>query len=143
MASVIFHAYGPAKQEGAVRLFESDRPGIAHGDHKRDFIYVKDISRVGRHLLKEPQVHGIFNLGSGRARTFNDLAGALLTACGKPKTGIRYFPMPADLKGKYQYFTEADLSRLRAGGFAEAMTGLEEGVADYVSAHLNGDERYY
>jgi len=140
MASVINHAYPTAKREGLVKLFESDRPGIAHGDQKRDFVYVKDISRVVLHFLRHPHVHGIYNLGSGRARTFNDLARALLSACGKSPDGIRYFPMPDDLKGKYQYFTEADLSKLRDAGFAEPMTALEDGVGDYVRGYLEKPE---
>ena len=136
MASVVFHAFPNAAKDGIVKLFESDRAGIGHGEQKRDFVFVRDVSRVVEHLLANPKVNGIFNLGSGKARAFNDLGRALLKACDKPASGIRYFPMPDDLKGKYQYFTEADLSRLRAAGFAAPMTSLEDGVADYVRNHL-------
>ncbi|MBI3820856.1 MAG: ADP-glyceromanno-heptose 6-epimerase [Planctomycetes bacterium] len=140
MASVVYHAFPKAINEGVVQLFESDRSGIANGEQKRDFVYVKDIARVVNFFLKNHQANGIFNLGSGRARAFNDLAASLLKACDKPASGIKYFPMPADLKGKYQYFTEADLSRLRAAGFAEPMTTLESGVDDYVRNYLRKPE---
>jgi ADP-L-glycero-D-manno-heptose 6-epimerase len=139
MASVVYHAYPLAAKDGVVNLFESDRPGIAHGDQKRDFVYVKDVAKVVQHFLANPKANGIFNLGSGKARTFNDLARSLLTACGKPATGIRYFAMPDDLKGKYQYFTEADLTRLRAAGYGAAMTTIEAGVGEYVRGHLAED----
>lgn len=139
MASVAYHAYPLAKKEGVVRLFESDRADIAHGDQKRDFVYVKDVARIVLFVLKNAEANGIFNVGSGKARTFNALASALLKACGKPASGIRYVPMPEDLKGKYQYFTEADLSRLRAAGYSEPATPLEDGVSDYVRAHLDPD----
>lgn len=137
MASVVFHAHPRASRDGIVSLFESDRPGIAHGEQKRDFVYVKDVARVLQHFLAHRECNGIFNLGSGRARSFNDLAASLLASCGKPRSGIRYVPMPEDLKGKYQYFTEADLSRLRAAGFAAPTTSLEDGVAEYVREHLS------
>jgi ADP-L-glycero-D-manno-heptose 6-epimerase len=136
MASVVFNAFPKAAKEGVVSLFESDRPAIAHGDQKRDFVYVRDVARIVRHFLEHPDQNGIFNVGSGEARTFNDLAGALLEACGKTRAGIRYIPMPDDLKGKYQYFTEADLSRLRASGFQQKTTTLEAGVGDYVRNYL-------
>src|SRR5262245_32051813 len=136
MASVAYHAYPLAKKEGVVRLFASDRAGVADGEQKRDFVYVKDVANVVRHFLKTPKAHGIFNLGCGSARTFNDLGTSLLKACGKPATGIQYVPMPEDLKGKYQYFTEADLSRLKASGYAGAMTSIEDGIADYVRGYL-------
>lgn len=136
MASVVYHAFPKAMNEGIVKLFESDRSGVAHGDQKRDFVYVKDVARVVHFFMNNPRANGIFNLGSGKARPFNDLAGSLLDACDRPRSGIQYFPMPQDLKGKYQYFTEADLSRLRGAGFREPMTTLEAGVGDYVRNYL-------
>lgn len=136
MASVVFHAFPRAAKEGVVQLFESDRPGIAHGDQKRDFVYVKDVARVVQFFIAHPEANGIFNLGSGEARTFNDLAKALLTACGKPASGVRYVPMPEDLRGKYQYFTQADLTKLRAAGYRDLMTPIEVGVSDYVKGYL-------
>ncbi len=140
MASVVYHAYPRAKREGVVELFESDRPGIAHGEQKRDFVWVKDVARVVSFLVRQPRANGIFNLGSGGARTFRDLGESLLAACGRPKSGVRYVPMPGDLKGKYQYFTEANLERLRAAGYTDPMTSLEDGVREYVQEHLSRDD---
>lgn len=142
MASVVHHAFPRAMKEGVVQLFESDRPEIAHGGQSRDFVYVMDVARVVDFFINNPKTGGIFNLGSGRARTFNDLATTILSACDHNRSGIRYFPMPDDLKGKYQYFTEADLSRLRAAGFNEAMTSIEDGVTDYIRNYLRRPQIY-
>jgi ADP-L-glycero-D-manno-heptose 6-epimerase len=137
MASVVFHAYPRAKREGSVLLFESDRPDVAHGEQKRDFVYVKDAGRVVRHFLRKRSANGIFNVGSGQARTFRDLGVALLKACRRSPRGVRYVPMPEDLKGKYQYFTQADLTRLRRSGFEDPTTGVEAGVMEYVRQYLD------
>jgi len=139
MASVVFNAFPRAMKEGNVQLFESDRSEIPHGDQKRDFVYVRDVARMIQFFLKNEKQNGIYNVGSGAARTFNDLASALLQSCERPVSGIRYIPMPADLKGKYQYFTEADLSRLRAAGFQEKTTTLEAGIGEYVKNYLRKD----
>jgi ADP-L-glycero-D-manno-heptose 6-epimerase len=137
MASVVWHAYPLAKQEGLVRLFASDRQDVADGDQKRDFVYVKDTAAIVRHFLRKKTGGGIFNVGSGRARAFRELGAALLRACGRSADGIQYVAMPDDLRGRYQYFTEADLSRLRASGFKAKTTSLEDGVTEYVRDYLD------
>jgi ADP-L-glycero-D-manno-heptose 6-epimerase len=127
MASVLFHKYRQVMQGEAATLFRSDRPGIADGEQQRDFVHVDDCVAVMLWLLDNPQVSGLFNLGSGRARSFLDLVRTMFTALGRPED-IRFIDMPDDLKGKYQYFTEAPLEALRAAGYAGQMTPLEEGV---------------
>jgi ADP-L-glycero-D-manno-heptose 6-epimerase len=127
MASVLFHKYRQVMQGEAATLFRSDRPGIADGEQQRDFVHVDDCVAVMLWLLDNPQVSGLFNLGSGRARSFLDLVRAMFAALGRPED-IRFIDMPDDLKGKYQYFTEAPLEALRAAGYAGQMTPLEEGV---------------
>ncbi|GGC29486.1 ADP-L-glycero-D-manno-heptose-6-epimerase [Siccirubricoccus deserti] len=127
MASVLFHKYRQVMQGEAATLFRSDRPGIADGEQQRDFVHVDDCVAVMLWLLDNPQVSGLFNLGSGRARSFLDLVRAMFAALGRAEE-IRFIDMPDDLKGKYQYFTEAPLETLRTAGFAGQMTPLEEGV---------------
>ncbi|MCU0888354.1 MAG: ADP-glyceromanno-heptose 6-epimerase [Rubritepida sp.] len=132
MASVALHKWRELKAGGPARLFASDRPGIADGGQARDFVHVDDCVAVILWLLDHPGVSGLFNLGSGRARSFLDLARALCAAMGLPER-VEFFPMPADLAGKYQYFTEAPMAKLRQAGFRGAPTPLEEGVARYVA----------
>jgi ADP-L-glycero-D-manno-heptose 6-epimerase len=127
MASVLFHKYRQVMQGEAATLFRSDRPGIADGEQQRDFVHVDDCVAVMLWLLDNPQASGLFNLGSGRARSFLDLVRAMFAALGRAEE-IRFFDMPDDLKGKYQYFTEAPLEKLRAAGFNGQMTPLEDGV---------------
>ncbi|MBF0331868.1 MAG: ADP-glyceromanno-heptose 6-epimerase [Candidatus Omnitrophica bacterium] len=131
MKSVIAKAYDKVASEGLMVLFKSHRQDYADGQQMRDFIYVKDVVDVMMHFLDNPSVNGIFNLGTGRARTWNDLARALFVAANKP-VNIEYIPMPEILKDKYQYFTEADMSRLRKAGYTKPFTSLEEAVVDYV-----------
>lgn len=135
MASVIHRAFPLARREGKVRLFESHRADYGHGEQRRDFVYVKDVLNVVLFLLDHPEVNGIFNLGSGRAHTFNDLARALLKTLQKEER-IEYFPMPDSVRSHYQYFTEADISRLRKAGYAGTFTPFEEAVEDYVRNYL-------
>ncbi len=120
---------------GALRLFRSHRPGIADGEQKRDFVHVEDCARVVAWLLARPQVSGIFNLGTGRARSWLELAGALFAALGR-KPAIEFVAMPAALEGRYQYFTQAEMGRLRRAGYERPFIALEQGVADYVQGHL-------
>jgi ADP-L-glycero-D-manno-heptose 6-epimerase len=141
MRSVIAKAYPDAKAAKPVRLFASDRPGVPDGAHARDFIYVKDAEAVTLWLLDHPNVSGIFNVGTGQARSFNDLIRALFAALGQaPK--IEYFPMPANLVGRYQHRTEARMERLRASGYDAPFTPLEVAVEDYVTQYLDREDRY-
>jgi ADP-L-glycero-D-manno-heptose 6-epimerase len=135
MASVVLHKYREVAGGAPARLFRSDRPGIADGEQKRDFVHVDDCVAVMLWLLDNPQVSGLFNLGSGRARSFLDLVRAMFAAMGEEER-IAFIDMPDDLKGKYQYFTEAPIDRLRAAGYAGQMTGLEDGVGRYVREFL-------
>jgi ADP-L-glycero-D-manno-heptose 6-epimerase len=130
MMSVIAKAYGKVASEGRMTLFKSHRAQYADGAQMRDFIYVKDIVDVIDFLLKNPSVNGIYNVGTGHARTWNDVARALFLAVGKP-VNIEYVPMPEVLRDKYQYFTEADMSRLRKAGYTKTFTSLEDSVKDY------------
>lgn len=125
-----------------VKLFRSLNPDYADGGQKRDFVYVKDCVRVVSWFLSNPSVSGLFNLGTGEARTFNDLAKAVFNAVGKePK--ITYIDMPEQIKQKYQYITEARMDRLRIAGYREPFTSLEDGVRDYVKNYLSKDDPYY
>jgi ADP-L-glycero-D-manno-heptose 6-epimerase len=138
MQSVVAQRYADAAAGNAVTLFKSDRPDIPDGGQARDFVYVRDAAAIVLWLLDNPQVDGLFNVGSGKARSFAELMGALYAAVGR-NANIRYVDMPAVLKGKYQYFTEASMARLRAAGYAAPMTSIEEGVGDYVRRHLASD----
>ncbi len=131
MKSVIAKAYEKVVSEGKMFLFKSYRQEYADGEQMRDFIYVKDVVDVIFFFLDHGRVNGIYNVGAGHARTWNDLAKALFLAAGKP-LNIKYVPMPEVLRDKYQYFTEADMSRLRMAGYAKSFTSLEDAVADYV-----------
>lgn len=135
MASVLHGKLAQIRAGQPATLFASDRPGIADGDQRRDFVFVEDCVAVILWLLDNPQVSGLFNLGSGRARSFRDFVAALFAALGRVPD-IAYVPMPADLRGRYQYFTEAPLDRLRAAGYAGQMTQIEDGVRRTVAALL-------
>ena len=140
MASVVFHKFNQIRAGEAATLFRSDRPGIADGDQRRDFVHVDDCVSVALWLLENPGVSGLFNVGSGRARSFLDLTRAVFAALGEPER-IEFVDMPPDLRGRYQYFTEAPLDRLRAAGYAAQATPLEEGVRRYVRDSLmSGDD---
>ena len=130
MRSVIAKSYDRVVREGKMSLFKSYKKEYADGEQKRDFIYVKDAVDVVMYFLKQPDINGIYNVGSGEARTWNDLAKALFTAAGKP-FNIEYVEMPADLRGKYQYLTQADMTKLRRSGYTTPFTSLEKAVEDY------------
>lgn len=130
MRSVVAKAYQRCVEEGDILLFKSDKSQYADGEQKRDFIYVKDAVDVVMFLLENPQVSGIYNLGTGVARSWNDLARALFAAVGKPPQ-ILYFDMPENLRSKYQYFTQADMAKLRQAGYQKPFTPLEDSVRDY------------
>jgi ADP-L-glycero-D-manno-heptose 6-epimerase len=135
MRSVVHQAYAQIANGEAVQLFKSERPGYPDGGQLRDFIYVKDCCALVRNMLNAPAVSGIFNVGTGRARSFADLAAAVFSAIGR-EPRIEYIDMPEALLDKYQYFTEADTSKLRSAGLAPDFHELESGVRDYVQTHL-------
>lgn len=139
MTSVIFKAFGQILEQGKVRLFKSYKDGFQDGEQLRDFVYVKDVVEAIHFFLENPKVNGLFNLGSGKARSFKDLAIATFQAMGRP-VNIEFIEMPEVLRGKYQYFTEAKISKLRATGYARPFHSLEEGISDYVRNYLACDQ---
>jgi ADP-L-glycero-D-manno-heptose 6-epimerase len=130
MQSVVAKAYQRVVEEGKISLFKSYKREYRDGEQKRDFIYVKDAVEVVLFFFDHPEINGIFNVGTGKARTWIDLADALFKAVGK-KTQVDFVEMPDGLKDRYQYFTQADMSRLREKGFKKPFTELEEAVSDY------------
>jgi ADP-L-glycero-D-manno-heptose 6-epimerase len=122
-------------QTGVIRLFKSYRPQYRDGEQRRDFLYVKDAVAMTIHLAANLAVNGIFNIGSGEARTWNDLARAVFAALGR-EPRIEYIDMPESIRDKYQYFTQADVSKLRAAGYDQPITSLEDAVCDYVVNYL-------
>jgi ADP-L-glycero-D-manno-heptose 6-epimerase len=141
MKSVAAQKWPQASQGQAVTLFKSHRDGIADGGQLRDFVYVRDAAQIVGWLLDQPKVQGLYNLGSGRARSFADLAAALFQAAGHAPN-IVYADMPEDIRDQYQYFTQADMSRLVEAGYDKPMTGLEDGIADYVTRYLSQPDPY-
>ena len=139
--SVIAKIAPHAIQGGAVSLFRSYNSNYPDGGQRRDVIYVKDVVRVLLWLLDNPKVSGLYNLGTGQASTFNDMARAIFAATRK-EPRIRYIDMPETLVHKYQYLTEANVSKLRAAGYTDAFTSLEDGVRDYVQNYLTKDDPY-
>lgn len=135
MRSVVNKAFHQIMDKGAMQLFKSNTPEYEDGGQQRDFIYIKDCVDVMWWLAGHNEVNGIFNLGTGRARSWNDLVTAVFHALGKP-ANIEYVPMPGHLAGKYQNFTQAAMQRLRASGYDRPFTTLEDGVADYVKNYL-------
>lgn len=135
MASVIFHAHRQIAETGSMKLFRSHRPDFADGGQMRDFVYVKDVVEVCIFLMHHRKNSGIYNLGSGVARSFNDLVHATFTAMGK-EPRIEYIDTPIDIRDKYQYFTEANMTKLKSIGYTKAFHSLEEGVTDYVTHYL-------
>lgn len=138
MASVIFHAFRQITQAGQMKLFRSHRPDFNDGEQLRDFVYVKDVVSVLYFFLHHRKDSGLYNLGSGKARTFLDLARNTFRAMQVPER-IEFVDTPADIRDKYQYFTEADMSKLQSIGYSKPFTSLEDGVADYVGQYLLKD----
>lgn len=141
MASVIFHSFNQINEKGQVKLFRSHNPNYTDGGQLRDFVYVKDLVDVLYFTYGENIKNGIYNLGSGKARTFLDLAKATFKALGK-EPNIEFIDTPIDIRDKYQYFTEANMSKLIAQGYKKPFTSLEDGVKDYVSNYLIG-KKYF
>ncbi len=135
MASVIFHAFHQINENGYVKLFRSHNVNYKDGEQLRDFVYVKDLIQVISFLIKHRPESGIYNLGTGKARSFNDLVSAVFRAMDKEPL-IEYIDTPMDIRDKYQYFTQADMNKLTESGYVKSFTSLEEGVADYVKNYL-------
>lgn len=131
MRSVVLKAYEQIKSEGKVRLFKSYDPRYEDGGQLRDFIYVKDAVDITLFFFENPQIKGLFNVGTGKARTFNDLVKAVFASLGLPPV-IEYIEMPERLRKQYQYYTEADISKLKRVGYNRPIRSLEEGVREYV-----------
>ncbi len=135
MRSFAFKAFEQLNAKGRVRLFKSYKSEYADGGQMRDFLYVKDAVDMTLFFLDKPRLAGLYNIGSGKARTWNDLAAAVFAAMGKtPK--IEYFDMPDSIRNQYQYFTEADISKLRKAGYNKKITSLEDAVTDYIQNYL-------
>ncbi len=135
MRSLVHKAYGQIRERGWIGLFKSEHPDYADGEQQRDFIYVRDAVDVTLHFWEQRDVGGLFNCGTGRAGTWLELARALFAAMAL-EPDIRFIELPAVLRDKYQYFTEADTTRLRAAGYSREFTPLAEAVHDYVQSHL-------
>ena len=135
MASVIFHAFNQISDAGQMKLFKSHRMDYNDGEQKRDFVYVKDVIDVCTFLMQTRKDSGIYNLGSGTARTFLDLARSTFSAMNKDED-IEFVPTPEDIRDKYQYFTEADMSKLKSIGYNKEFTSLEDGISEYVKNYL-------
>jgi ADP-L-glycero-D-manno-heptose 6-epimerase len=141
MKSVASQIWPKVRDGQSVQLFKSYRDGVPDGGQTRDFVYVRDAADVVAWLVDNPQVSGIYNLGSGQARSFADMASAVFRAAGR-EPAIEYTPMPPAIRDKYQYFTEAKMDRLKAAGYAKPLTSLEEGIGDYVSRYLSQPDPY-
>jgi ADP-L-glycero-D-manno-heptose 6-epimerase len=141
MASVIFHSSNQIKETGKVKLFRSHRPDFKDGQQLRDFIYVKDVAGVCVWLMENNIPSGLYNLGTGKARSFEDLARATFAGLGLMPV-IEYIDMPEDIRDKYQYFTEADMQKLKQAGYTQPFVTLEEGVGEYVK-HFLKEQKYF
>jgi ADP-L-glycero-D-manno-heptose 6-epimerase len=141
MMSLVAKRFPEARAGRPVRLFKSHRSGIGDGEQKRDFIYVDDAVSVVHWLLETPSVSGIFNVGTGKARSFRDLMTAMFAALGREPI-IEYIDMPQSIRDSYQYFTQAEMENLRRAGFNAAFGTLEQGVTRYVKTYLDRPERY-
>lgn len=136
MASMVFHGFRQVRENGKIRLFRSGHLDYADGEQERDFVYVKDVCSVILYFLEHPEYSGIFNVGTGRAQTFRELAESVFYALNlEPR--IEYFDMPEVLRDKYQYHTQADISSLRSVGYTAEFLDVRQGVADYVQNYLD------
>ncbi|MCY2961646.1 MAG: ADP-glyceromanno-heptose 6-epimerase [Planctomycetota bacterium] len=140
MKSLVHKAYHQVLETGSIRLFKSYRPEYAHGEQKRDFVYVKDAVAMSLHLAETDRAGGLYNIGTGRAGTWNELARSVFAALEKPER-IEYIEMPDNLRGKYQYYTQAEVKRLAAAGWSKPAMSLRDSVVDYVRGYLVPDAR--
>ncbi len=150
MASVAFHTFNQFSQTGTMKLFKGTKKGVADGMQMRDFVYVKDAASVVTHFVNvatspkkpnQPNTNGIYNIGTGLARSFKDLATSVMQSMAL-EPNITYVDMPEDLQGKYQYFTQATMTKLKTAGYVTPFTSLENGVKDYVQNYLLQEDRY-
>lgn len=141
MASVVYHTYRQIQETGRMKLFRSHRPEFRNGEQKRDFIYVFDTAEVMLYFMRIRKGSGIYNVGSGRARTFNDLAFSVFSAMNL-RPSIEYVNTPADIRDKYQYFTEAKTDKLSSAGYRQEFTPIETAIDDYIRNYLIPG-RYY
>jgi len=139
MRSVVHKAFEQINKSGKVRLFKSANPKYKDGEQMRDFIYIKDAVDMTLFFLDNPRKNGLFNIGTGIARTWNDLIAALFKAIDKP-SNIEYIDLPSHLLDKYQYFTQANINKLKNAGYAKPRTSLEDGISDYVRNYLLKDK---
>ncbi len=136
MASMVFHGFNQIRTDGVIRLFRSERPDCPDGEQCRDFVYVKDVCDVIQWFLDHPEVSGLFNVGTGRARSFRELAEATFGAL-RLQPDIRFIEMPGSIRERYQYYTQAEMTKLRSAGYDKPFCTVEEGVADYVRNYLD------
>jgi len=146
MASVAFHTFNQFNETGTMKLFKGTKEDVADGMQMRDFVYVKDCAAIVAHFLEaafgsNPAPSAIYNIGTGQARSFKDLATNVMSSMGKTPH-ITYIDMPEDLRGKYQYFTEANMAKLRAAGYSVPFHSLESGVKDYMQNYLMQEDKY-
>lgn len=141
MASVIFHAYNQIKKDGQVKLFRSHVPEYKDGEQKRDFIYVADVVNICTWLMQNKPANGLYNVGTGTARTFKDLVRAIFTTLHLQEH-IEFIDTPEDIRDKYQYFTEANMGKLHAAGYNTPFHSLETGVSDYITQYLDKGSYY-
>lgn len=141
MASVAFHTFNQVRERGRIKLFRSHREGYADGMQMRDFVYVKDAAKATSHFISSPAESGLYNIGTGKARAFLDLASVVMRSMDR-LPDIEFIDTPEDLRGKYQYFTEANVSKLRRAGYNADFMELEDGVADYVRNYLLQEDPY-
>ncbi|MFA5240158.1 MAG: ADP-glyceromanno-heptose 6-epimerase [Phycisphaerae bacterium] len=139
MRSFILKAFEQINTAGKVRLFKSCNPDYADGEYKRDFLYIKDAVDMTLFFYDNPKVNGLFNIGAGKARTWNDLAKAVFAAMGK-SVNIEYIEMPQSIRNQYQYFTQADITKLRNVGYKNQITSLEDAIKDYVQNYLQNSK---
>lgn len=142
MASMIYHGYKQIKENGKIRLFKSCNPAYKDGGQLRDFVYVKDVCDVLMYMLKHPEINGLYNVGTGKAQSFRELAESVFYALGKP-ANIEYIEMPEHLKEKYQYYTQADIEKLRSTGYGKGFYDLKKGAEDYVCNYLEQEFAIY
>lgn len=142
MASMVFHGFKQIKKDGEIRLFKSCNPKYADGQQLRDFVYVKDVCKVVMFFVNNRSLNGIFNVGTGKAESFLDLANAVFEALDL-EPNVRYIDMPESIKEKYQYYTKADIDLLRNAGYMDEFKSIRAGVFDYVTNHLSRDYGIY
>lgn len=147
MASMVFHTFNQYRDNGGVKLFKSHKEGFKDGEQLRDFVYLKDVVDVMYYLLTEKVESGVYNIGTGEARSFLDLSMATMRAAAnnpelKQEEVIEFIPMPEDLRGRYQYFTQASMEKLKRAGYTKRFTSLEDGVKDYVENYLSKEDPY-